>query len=108
MSYQPTGYKPGRPRKGEIRPPSPNAIAVAEYRKRRHERDPEWSTKLAEYQANWVANNQDRSREIARDSNRRRKSWEKFENQPDEMVETMKRSLSKAFDRAIQSLVNKP
>ena len=75
MSYQPTGYPRGRPRKGEIRPPSPNAINIAKYRKRRHERDPEWKAVLAAQQAEWKANNSERSKEISRNTKIRAKSW---------------------------------
>lgn len=37
-SRQPTGYKKGRPRKGEIRPETPGGKQKAEWREKNHER----------------------------------------------------------------------
>lgn len=45
----PTGYKRGRPRKGEVRPPSINAIKTDVYRKKRLAVDPEFRKRLNEY-----------------------------------------------------------
>ena len=47
--YPPTGYPRGRPKAGEIRPPSPNAIAQAKYKKARLARDPEFRETLNAY-----------------------------------------------------------
>lgn len=79
MTYVPTGYKPGRPRKGEVRPASPNAIAMAEYRARRKLRDPTWLAKLAADQRRWYHANLERGREISRGVALRKKRWAETE-----------------------------
>lgn len=38
MAYAPTGYKPGRPRKGEIRPETKTGKASAKWREQNYER----------------------------------------------------------------------
>lgn len=75
-NYKKTGYPRGRPRKGEIRPPSPNAIACANYRARRLAVEPEWREVLNEYQSKWRASNLDRSRAQKRAANLRKKAWD--------------------------------
>lgn len=70
--YKPTGFPRGRPRKGEIRPYSPNAANQQCYREGHREH---WLEKNREYQANWRANNLERAREIGRNSRRHAKLW---------------------------------
>lgn len=70
-----TGYKPGRPRKGEVRPLSPNAEKMRKYRARRLERDPEWRIELAAKQRAWYHKNHERAIEIQRGVAQRAKAW---------------------------------
>lgn len=75
-NYKPTGYPRGRPRKGEIRPPSPNAIYCANYRKARLAQEPDWKKHLAKLQADWRVANLERSRAQKRACYARKKAWE--------------------------------
>ena len=72
-TYKPTGYPRGRPRKGELRPISPQAEACAEWRAKNYDH---WLEKNREYQANWRAKNLERSREISRGTRIRKKKWD--------------------------------
>ena len=71
-----TGFPRGRPRKGEVRPPSPNAIRTAEYRKARLANDPEFRKTLNAYNKKWREENPERWKEIGREKNQRRKERE--------------------------------
>jgi len=64
-----TGFKPGRPRNGELRLVSPNAVSIQEWREKNKEKYREYQR---EYQAAWRLQNLDRSREIGRESMRRK------------------------------------
>lgn len=75
--YKPTGYKPGRPRAGEVRPPNKHARAMALYRKRRLEREPEWLDQLAERQRALYWKNPEKAREQTAASAKRMRAWKK-------------------------------
>ena len=77
MSYKPTGYKPGRPRMGEMRPSNPNAEACKRYYHDRCDRDPFYKAQLAEKALNWRNENPERAREIERGVARRKREWDK-------------------------------
>jgi len=77
-NYDSTGYPRGRPRLGELRPPSLNAIRHANWLDNRLKKDPEYKSVLAKRQADWKIRNLDRSREISRLTARRRKNWKEF------------------------------
>jgi hypothetical protein len=53
-----TGYSRGRPRKNEVRPPSPNAIAMQKYRSKYSEKYKAYNRKT---QAGWVTKNRERN-----------------------------------------------
>ncbi|WP_407305335.1 hypothetical protein [Acinetobacter sp.] len=72
----PTGFPKGRPRTGEIRPLSVNAIKMAEYRKNRQACDPTYKDAHNTRTSAWQAKNPERAREIARNSYKRRKERE--------------------------------
>jgi hypothetical protein len=70
MAYVPTGFPRGRPRKGEIRPPTPGALAQA---KRRANMSAEEKQIQADYQRLWhlahpgakaASNKRSRQREV--------------------------------------------
>lgn len=71
-----TGYSRGRPRNGESRPVSPKGEYAKAYRKKRLEQDPNYALELAEMQANWKAQNPERSREINKNTATRKKQWD--------------------------------
>jgi hypothetical protein len=73
MAYTPTGYPRGRPRKGELRPTSPAAVKLAEWRERNYDH---WIEMNREYQREWRAKNPERSKEISRGTRIRKKKWE--------------------------------
>jgi hypothetical protein len=73
MAYKPTGYPRGRPRKGELRPTSPAAVKLAEWRERNYDH---WIETNREYQREWRAKNPERSKEIDRNAQIRKKKWE--------------------------------
>jgi hypothetical protein len=75
-----TGYPRGRPRQGELRPPSAGAIAIAKYRKDHLEEQREYNRIK---QAEWRANNRDRSNEISRNTAIRKKRIKEY-------IETLK------------------
>lgn len=56
-----TGHKPGRPRTGELRLVSPNAVKVQEWREKNREKYREYQR---QYQAAWAAKNPERTKEI--------------------------------------------
>ena len=66
-----TGFKPGRPRAGELRLVSPNAEAQKRYRKKHKEK---WNAYNLMMQKEWVAANPERSKEIAKGSRERAKA----------------------------------
>lgn len=72
--YTPTGYSKGRPRKGEIRPITPGGAHQSERRAKLKDSE-EYKSIQAMYQQFWKLANYDRSKEIARNSRRRKKSW---------------------------------
>jgi hypothetical protein len=72
MTYKPTGFPRGRPRKGEFRPRSPRAESIMKWRKKNYEY---WLEKNREYQANWRSTNRERSKEISRNCYVRKKAW---------------------------------
>jgi len=74
----PTGYARGRPRKGEVRPISVNAVKIAEYRKKRLAADPKFREAHNQNSLAWQAKNPERTREIARESYHRNKTREKI------------------------------
>lgn len=47
--YKPTGFPPGRPRKGELRPLTINGVYQAKYREKMRQ-DPKWLLHQALYQ----------------------------------------------------------
>lgn len=69
-----TGFPPGRPRKGELRPNSKSAARAREAYALRAA-DPSYRRSRAERQAEWRAKNPDRNAEIARKAYLRRKMW---------------------------------
>lgn len=76
-NYKPTGFPRGRPRQGEIRPPSPAAQRHARYIQKRLATDPFFREQLNEYQRQWVKNNPMRAKEIAKATNLRKRKWKK-------------------------------
>jgi hypothetical protein len=74
-SYQKTGFRRGRPRFGEIRPPSTNAIKHSNWLSKRLKKDPKYKEVLAERQRDWRTKNLTRSNEISRQGVARRKQW---------------------------------
>jgi hypothetical protein len=74
-AYKPTGFPRGRPRKGEIRPPTPGGIRAAAYRVKRLAEDPEYAEKLAEAQRKWYWNNHERVLKQKRDYLHRKNTW---------------------------------
>jgi len=74
MAYAPTGYKPGRPRKGEIRPETPGGKAAAEWRAKNHDRALELGRAQNE---RFREQNPWRWAEIQRAVTLRRKGWGK-------------------------------
>jgi hypothetical protein len=66
-----TGYQRGRPRIGEVRPPSPAAIKRKEWLTKKLRENPEYRLVLAERQRRWRERNLERSRAIFRRSQRR-------------------------------------
>jgi hypothetical protein len=58
-----TGFKPGRPRAGELRLVSPNAVKIQEWREKNREKYREYQR---QYQAAWRLKNLERSKEIKR------------------------------------------
>ncbi len=69
-----TGYSRGRPRTGEIRPPSKNAISFTNFVKNKVARDPSYKAVLAKRQSDWRARNLERSNEISRAAYRRKRT----------------------------------
>lgn len=67
-----TGYPRGRPRFGEVRPPSKNAMILAAWRERAGEAYRKYNR---EYQRMWAANNPERTREIKKGALLRKKAW---------------------------------
>jgi hypothetical protein len=63
-----TGFKPGRPRIGELRLVSPHAAKLQKWRDSNREKYREYQR---EYQAAWRAKNLERSNELSRASNKR-------------------------------------
>lgn len=54
MAYVPTGFPRGRPRKGEIRPPTPGGVQQAKWRERQLALNPEeYRAQQAMYQQLW-------------------------------------------------------
>lgn len=53
MAHIPTGFPKGRPRKGELRPPTPGGVWQAEYRALQKEINPNWLKIQADYQRLW-------------------------------------------------------
>jgi hypothetical protein len=79
-THKPTGYSKGRPRKGEVRPPTPGGLYQAKLRaKRRAENEEYWKAYYAGQQAIWVANNPERQQAISRGSYIRAKGWKALE-----------------------------
>jgi hypothetical protein len=74
MAYEKTGFPRGRPRKGELRPASPNAENQARWRAKNAEY---YRVINRNYQSEWVAANPERAREIKRNTYLRKKLWEK-------------------------------
>jgi hypothetical protein len=81
MPYVPTGYGRGRPRKGEVRPPTAGGIAQAQLKKKRLTEDFEyWRAYYNEQQADWAARNPERAKQISTASSRRALGWKKLIN----------------------------
>lgn len=76
--YKKTGYAKGRPRNGEFRPPSPNAISQTAYQKKKKATDPNHKTALAIYQYLWTLENKDRQKEIKKNYRLRKAGWDNF------------------------------
>jgi hypothetical protein len=55
-----TGYSRGRPRNGEVREPSPNAIKISQWRQKNAEK---YRAMNLKYQKAWVARNKERDAE---------------------------------------------
>jgi hypothetical protein len=72
MAYKPTGYKPGRPRKGEIRPETPGGKASEKWRKANYERALELGRASNE---RFRESSPYRWAEIQRDYRLRKKGW---------------------------------
>lgn len=67
-----TGFPPGRPRKGELRPVSVGALKCQAWRMKNLEY---YREKNRMYQRIWRSNNLERSREIKRNSDKRKRAW---------------------------------
>jgi len=76
MTYVKTGYKPGRPRKGEMRPLTPARRYRLDWYEK-NSKDPEFLEKRAAAQRAWYWNNVKRARALKRDYAKRKKAWEK-------------------------------
>lgn len=70
--YKPTGYKPGRPRKGEIRPVTKTGLQSAKWRANNYERALELGRISS---VMFRLENYEREREICRNYRIRRKAW---------------------------------
>jgi hypothetical protein len=57
MSYEPTGYQPGRPRYGEVRPDSDRKYAARERARERRATDPEYAERCRAAYRRWYYNN---------------------------------------------------
>lgn len=77
-AYKPTGYPKGRPRKGEIRPPTPGGLKQRRFRESQVKKlGREAFNKLrADYQRRWRDDHLERAWEISRSSYLRRRAWE--------------------------------
>lgn len=76
MARKPTGYGPGRPRKGEIRPPSPTAVSAKKSRDKKIAADPEGARKIqAERYRKWYYSDVEHARRIGRNAYRRKVAW---------------------------------
>lgn len=71
--YIPTGYGRGRPKKGESRPKSISAEKQRKYMETRKKEDPSYRDELAAYQREWAKNNDQRYKEIKRNTRLRKK-----------------------------------
>jgi len=83
MGYGPTGYKPGRPRKGEIRPETPGGKQAASWRERNYERSIEI---VRESHERFREQRPERVKEIQRGVVLRRKGWGDVKLIPAEMT----------------------
>ena len=77
MSHKKTGFPLGRPRKGEIRPPTPGGIYQAALRAKRKAEDPEYYVIQADYQRLWVLANHEARKKQSRAYYARKKLWDK-------------------------------
>jgi hypothetical protein len=77
-SYEKTGFPRGRPRFGEIRPLSVNAVKCSTWLERKLKKDPKYAKVLAKRQRDWRNKNLERAREISRQTWARRKQWSEF------------------------------
>jgi len=73
MAYKPTGYKKGRPRKGEIRPETPGGKANARWRRKNPEKSAEINR---EGNRKFVREKRERWDEIQRGVRLRKKGWD--------------------------------
>ena len=76
MAYVKTGYKRGRPRKGEMRPLTPARIKRLDWYEKNHN-DPEFRKKRAAEQRKWYNNNVARARKLGREYYKRKVAWNK-------------------------------
>jgi hypothetical protein len=76
MAYVKTGYKRGRPRKGEMRPLTPARRKRLDWYEKNH-KDPEFRKKRAAEHREWYNNNVAKARKISRDSYKRKVAWKK-------------------------------
>ena len=74
-SHKPTGFPRGRPRKDEIRPPTPGAIYQAKLRAKR-KKDKNWLAIQAMYQQFWHLANPGKAKEYRKKSKQREVHWE--------------------------------
>lgn len=75
MSYVPTGFPRGRPRKGELRPQTYGAKKQAEWRAKQKAANDLYLLEQALYQQFWRLENIEKRRAQARAYYYRRKSW---------------------------------
>lgn len=76
-TYTPTGFRRGRPRKGEIRPPTPGGVWQAEWRERQKAENPDYFVIQADYQRLWQLANPGKKAEVSKGYLQREAHWER-------------------------------
>lgn len=76
MAYVPTGFPRGRPRKGELRPPTPGGVWQAKYRAQQKANNPDWLVIQADYQRLWQLANPGKKAEGQKKYKQREVHWQ--------------------------------